>query len=191
MADDRGVLSLRLTFALVDRAWPEAKDLIEKMKGGEDEGDFAYGQGAVPVGSYSVLLARLQGEPGANASFPETREQLDQKVQRFPGNARLLSQLAVVNALLNNKEAAISEAKRALEMLPIFKDAVDGPEMVLNLAVVYAWTNEPDLAFGALDPLKKTPGGIYYGQLKSDPYWEPLRKDPRFAKLLAELAPKD
>ena len=139
MADDRWVLSLRLRFALVDRDWPEARKFIEKMKGGEDEGDFAYAPAAVPIGCYSILLARLQGEqPGANVSFPETLEQLNQKVQRFPGNARPLSQLAVMHALFNNKDAAIPEAKRAVEILPISKDAIDGVGIVMNLAVVYA-----------------------------------------------------
>jgi hypothetical protein len=42
-----------------------------------------------------------------------------------------------------------------------------------------------------LDPLKNIPYGIYYGQLKLDPYWEPLRKDSRYEKLLAELGPQD
>ncbi len=192
MADDRGVLSLRLAFAFVDRDWLRAKELIEKMKGGEDEGNFAYGQIAVPVGCYSILLFRLQGEQaGANASFAETREQLNQKVQKSPESAYLLSQLAVVDALLNNKEVAISEAKRAIELLPISKDAVDGRAIEVNLAVVYAWTNELGVAFEKLSSLTKVPNGIFYGQLKRDPYWEPLRKDPRFGKLLAELAPRD
>jgi len=192
MADDKGVLSLRLMFALVDRDWLEARELIEKMKGGEDEGNFAYAPASVPVGCYSILLARLQGEqPGVNASFPEMREQLNQKVQKLPGNAQLLSQLAVVDGMLNNKDAAISEAKRAVEILPISKDAIYGPGIVMNLAVVYAWTDEFDRAFQTLSPLTKTPYGIFYGQLQRDPYWDPLRADPRFDKLLAELAPRD
>ena len=192
MADAREVLALRLMFALVDRDWPEARELVEKMGGGEDEGNFAYAPAAVPVGCYFILLARLQGEqPGANVSFSETREQLNQKVQKSPGYARLLSQLAVIDALLNNKDAAISEAKRAVEILPISKDAVFGPDMVMNLAVVYAWTDEFDLAFETLSRLTKMPCGIFYGLLKRDPYWEPLRKDPRYEKLLAELAPRD
>jgi TolB-like protein/tetratricopeptide (TPR) repeat protein len=193
MASDRGVLSLRLKFALVDGDRPEAEGLVEKMQGGEDEGWFAYGDYPVPVGCYSIMLARLQGEqPGAKHNFAETREQLNQKIQKSLRNAApLLSQLAVIDALLGQKESAVAEAKRAIEMLPISKDALDGTGIVMNLAVVYAWTDEADLAFEKLGPLTKMPFGIFYGQLKRDPYWDPLRKDPRFDKLLAELAPKD
>jgi hypothetical protein len=61
----------------------------------------------------------------------------------------------------------------------------------MNLAVVYAWTDKFDLAFETLSPLTKMPCGIFYGSLKCDPYWEPLRKDSRYEKLLAELAPRD
>jgi serine/threonine protein kinase/Tfp pilus assembly protein PilF len=193
MADDRAGLTWRLFVAVSDRNWAQAKEIIEKMKGGEDLGLFAYGWWPVPVGCYSILIARLQGEPaGANPSFAEVREQMNQKIHKSPENAApLLSQLAVVDALLDHKAAALSEAKRAVGMLPISKDAMAGPGIAINLAVVYAWTNELDLAFQTLAPLTKTPNGIYYGQLKLDPLWDPIRKDPRFDKLLAELAPKD
>jgi hypothetical protein len=96
-----------------------------------------------------------------------------------------------VDALLDNKEAAVSEAKRAVELFPISKDALRGPRTLVNLAVVYAWTNELNLAFATLDSVTKTPFGIYYGELKLNPIWDPLRKDPRFENLLAELAPRD
>jgi hypothetical protein len=121
------------------------------------------------------------------------REQLNQTVNKSPAPTipRALSTLAVVDALLGKNENAIAEAKRAAEMLPISKDAQDGPALFINLAVVYAWTSEPDLAFDTLAPLTKIPYGIFYGPLKLDPYWDPLRKDPRFEKLLAELAPTD
>jgi hypothetical protein len=174
------------------RDWPEAKEIIEKMNGGEDNANFAYGAQTVPVGCYSILLARLRGErPSENSSFSDTREQLSQRVQQSEGNACLLSQLAVVDALLWHKDAAISEAKRAVTMLPTSKDAVDGSYVAINLAVVYAWTNEPDLAFRTLDPLIKTPHGLYYYDLKLSSYFDPLRKHAQFEKLLAQLAPRD
>jgi hypothetical protein len=75
--------------------------------------------------------------------------------------------------------------------LPISKDALDGPGILKNLAVVYAWTGDLYLAFETLGSLTEVPYGIYYGDLKRDPRWEPLRQDPRYDKLLAELAPKD
>jgi hypothetical protein len=76
-------------------------------------------------------------------------------------------------------------------MLPMSRDAVDGPNPPYNLAVVYAWTKELDLAFETLRPLTKAPNRIFYGDLRCNPFFDPLRKDPRFDRLLAELAPKD
>jgi serine/threonine protein kinase/tetratricopeptide (TPR) repeat protein len=192
MADDKAVLTTRLWFALDDSDWLQAKEIIKKFKGGEDHASFAYGRRPVPAGCYSIFIARLQGEnPSANPSFAEVREQLNQKVQKSPESANFLSQLAVVDALLGNK-AAVSEARRAVEMLPISKDAVEGPFIAMNLAVVYTWTDEFDLAFETLVPLARMRGTpVGYFVLKQDQFWNPLRKDPRFDKLLAELEPKD
>ena len=171
----------------MDRDFDQAAQLIEKMKGSEDNG-FAYAHRPVPVECYLVLMSRLRDEP---LRAVRARESLNLRVGKSPQDAGLLSQLAVVDALLNNSDTAISEAKRACEMLPVSKDAVDGPGLLVNLAVVYAWTNELDLAFTTLGPLTRMPLGIYYGQLKRDPYWEPLRKDSRYGELLAQLAGAD
>jgi TolB-like protein len=192
IGEDRDVLDWRLLCALLDHNWQQATDLIGKFNGGDDDGNFAYAQVPVPATCSLILIARLQGvQADVNSSFAQIREQLNQEVQKSErdGNAQLLSQLAVVDALLGRKSDAITEAKRATQMLPVSKDALDGPGVLLNLAIVYAWTNELDLAFETLDS-SKIPNGIYYGQLKLDPYWDPLRKDPRFEKLLAELAPR-
>ena len=140
------------------------------------------------------MVSRLKGEhPGANPVFAVAREKLSQKFQMSEGDlrAKLLSQLAVVDVLLDKKENAISEAKRAAEMLPITRDAYEGPGIMTNLAAVYAWSDQLDLAFATLSPLSKIPGRLFYGSLNLDPFWDPLRKDPRFDKILAELAPKD
>jgi hypothetical protein len=99
--------------------------------------------------------------------------------------------LAVVDALLGRAEDAISEAKRAVEILPISKDAIDGPWISLNLAIVYAWTNHSDLAFQTLEALARIPHGLFYNYLKLGPYFDPLRSDPRFDNLLAKLGPQN
>ena len=192
MAVDTSVLCYRLRFALDSGDWQQAKQLIDRLGDSEDDAGFGPGVTPVPIGCYSVFLARLQGEQvTADPAFARTRQQLAEKVNRSPENAFLIASLGLVDALLNNKKEAISEAKHATEMLPISKDALNGPGVAINLAVVYAWTNEPDLAFETLDPLTKIPYGLYYGDLKNSSLYEPLRKDPRYQKLLAELAPKD
>jgi TolB-like protein/Flp pilus assembly protein TadD len=191
LPDDKLLRSVRLNLALDHRDWQRAKELISKMEGDEDGEHFAFGYRRVPAACYSILLARLQGEAyDGRSDFAETRQLLSQKVERSPGNPSLLSNLAVVDALLGRKEEAISEAKRAVEMLPISKDAVDGPRIEANLAVVYAWANETDLALQHLERLAKVPYGLFYNDLKFSCYFEPLRSHPRFSRLLTELAPR-
>ena len=192
MENVHSVLCWRLRCALDSHEWQQAKQLIEKLDGGEDDGNFAFPLMPVPVGCYTILLARLQGQPPtASIAFVQTREQLDEKVKRSPANSVLLAKLALVDALLGNKDAAISEAKSAVEMLPISKDALLGPEVALILGLVYAWTDEFDLAFQTLRSLAKVPNGLYYGDLKFSCCFEPFHKDPRYEQLLAQLAATD
>jgi hypothetical protein len=72
---------------------------------------------------------------------------LNQKVEKASDDPYLLSALGTIDAAQGHKTAAIQEAKRATEILPISKDAEMGPCLVTNLAIVYVWTNEPELAF--------------------------------------------
>jgi hypothetical protein len=103
-----------------------------------------------------------------------------------------LSVLGCVDVALGHKDEAEWEARSAAEMRPISEDALDGAFLVSNLDMVYTWANESDLAFEQLIILIETPNGILtYGSLKADPAWDPIRTDPRFEKLLAQLAPKD
>ena len=62
--------------------------------------------------------------------------------------------------------------------------------LVKYLAVIYAWTGEKDLAFEQLTVAAKLPGFLSYGELRLHPYWDSLRGDPRFEKIVASLAPK-
>ncbi len=98
-----------------------------------------------------------------------------------------MSLLAVADAGLGRKEEAIREGRRAVELLPITKDSLNGAFALEFLAVVYAWTNEKDLALEQLDLVSKTPGDLSYGRLRLHPFWDPLRGDPRFEKLVEEV----
>ena len=82
------------------------------------------------------------------------------------------------------------EGQRAVELTPIGKDALNGPLLVGYLAVIYAWTGEKDRALEQLEIATSVPSYWSYGNLKLHPYWDPLRGDPRFEKIVESLAPK-
>jgi tetratricopeptide (TPR) repeat protein len=101
-AEDPGVLSWRLVCALVNRDWQQAIELITRMNG-SDVSNFSYISVPVPVDCYLILLSRIQRErPSENPDFTQIRQKLSQKVQASPASAGLLSNLAVVDALLGD-----------------------------------------------------------------------------------------
>jgi hypothetical protein len=115
-----------------------------------------------------------------------------QRVKADPTNPFLVTAIAYADLALGRKEESIQEGRRAMEMRPISEDAVDGPAIAADLAVIYAWAGHLDIAFEELNEFIKTPGlNLNYGDLKNYPDWDPLRNDPRFDKLLAQLAPRD
>jgi serine/threonine protein kinase/Flp pilus assembly protein TadD len=190
MRDDFFGVSRRFADALNMRDWTTAKEILSRNTNAE----FYYfnADRAVPRGCLEAYLVYLQGgRPAMEGQFAAAREQLNREVAAHPEDPSLLAGLGVVDAALGRKPEAIEEAKRAVEMLPVSEDAVDGPPLLYNQAAVYAMVNECDLAFKVLDLSAKIPGGVSYGEMKLDPCWDRLRKDPRFDELLAEIAPKD
>ena len=126
----------------------------------------------------------------AQAAFETARIVAEQLVQESPDDAARHGQLGLILAGLGRKEEAIKEGKRAVELLPEAQDALDGPEVAVVLAQIYAWTGEHDQAFELLDHLLQVPNSLTVPILKVDPVWDPLRNDPRFEKLVASPAPK-
>ena len=98
--------------------------------------------------------------------------------------------LGLIDAALGHKEGALREGRRAVELLPVEKDAVRGPAMIKYLAMIAAWVGDNELACQQLAVAARPPRTVTYGQLKLFPFWDPLRGDPCFEKLVASLAPK-
>ena len=98
--------------------------------------------------------------------------------------------LALIDAGLGRKEEALREIRRALELVPMEKDSTNAIHMIHYSAIVYAWVGEKDLALQNLAKAAQLPGFVTYGRLKLLPWWDPLRGDPRFEKIVASLAPK-
>jgi hypothetical protein len=85
------------------------------------------------------------------------------------------------------REEALREGRRAVELCPIEKDALRGIAMITYLAMIAAWTGDKDLACEQLAIAIRNPSDLGYGQLKLMPFWDPLRGDPRFEKLVEEV----
>ena len=100
-----------------------------------------------------------------------------------------MAQLGLIDAGLQRKPEAIAEGLRAIELRPISSDAVDGATVLSNVAMIYAWVGDVNSAIERLIALSKMPGGPDYGQLKFDPAWDAVRRDPRFTKMLNQLRP--
>lgn len=98
--------------------------------------------------------------------------------------------LGLIDAALGRKEEALREGKRAVDLLPVEKDALSGIAMIRYLAMIAAWAGDKDLACEQLANVTTRPASVSYGQLKLMPFWDPLRGDPRFEKIVASLAPK-
>jgi tetratricopeptide (TPR) repeat protein len=143
---------------------------------------YAYWQGSV---------ARCQGDSAkARTAFTAARREVEKTVEEQPDFAAALNLLGMIDAGLERKEEALREGRRGCELLPVSKDAIDGADLAINLAQIYVWTGEKDRAIEQIAAVERVPNILSYGLLELHPYWDPLRGDPRFEKIVASLAPK-
>ena len=89
--------------------------------------------------------------------------------------------LAWAYAGLGEKEKALEQARHAIADYD--NDALAKPFAETALAIVQAQTGDIDSAISALPHLLEVPNGETFGDLRINPLWDPLRKDPRFEKL--------
>ena len=137
------------------------------------------------------VVAQLRGDKAAaHAAFTITRAEAAKLVAEQPDYPEGLCMLGMADAALGHKDDAIREGRRAVELLPVTKDSLVGVLLVQNLALIYAWTGEKDLACEQLAIAAKLPGFLSYGELRLHPHWDPLRGDQRFEKIVASFAPK-
>ena len=137
-------------------------------------------------------VARARGDKQkALAAFAAARQKMEAQRGDKPKDVDYFAGVAKLDAALGRKEEAIHEARQAVELLPFAKDSLNAPVLVANLALVYAWTGERDLA---LEQLKKSRpfreswhDVVTYGDLLLNPCWDDLRGDPRFDKIVAAV----
>jgi TolB-like protein/Tfp pilus assembly protein PilF len=137
------------------------------------------------------VIARMSNdEAKARSAFTAARAEQEKIVQAQPNYGSALCVLGLIDAGLGRKEEALREGRRAVELLPVEKNAPHGADIVKYLAMTAAWVGDKDLACEQLAIAIRGPSNLSYGQLKLMPLWDPLRGDPRFEKIVADLAPK-
>ena len=141
------------------------------------------------------LLARMtKDEARARIAFEAARAQQEKIVQAQPDYGPTLCVLGLIDAALGRKDLALDEGRRAIALMPVEKDVKNGSLVLQYFAITAAWAGEKELALQQLETGLRAPAAslmLSYGALKLLPFWDPLRGEPRFEKIVASLAPKE
>jgi serine/threonine-protein kinase len=133
-----------------------------------------------------VIARMTMDDEKARSAFTAARAEQEKIVQAQPNYGPALCVLGLIDAGLERKQEALREGRRAVELLPVEKDSMNGTNMVKYLAAIAAWVGEKDLACEQLAIIIRRPSNLSYGELKLLPFYDPLRGDPRFEKLVEE-----
>src|SRR5437588_3587966 len=188
-ADSEGLITLiRVGILTLERKFPEALQLAQQFRG---ETLATATTAPCPKALLEGTVYLYQGDnEKARIAFEHARVVAEKLVREAPQDPTRHGQLGLVLAALGQKEEAIKEGKRAVELLPESQDAFDGPHATAALAQICAWTGEFDEAFRLLDHLLDVPSDVTVVMLKLEPMRDSLRKDPRFQSLIDKYSSK-
>jgi TolB-like protein/Tfp pilus assembly protein PilF len=191
---DGSITAARWDVAMLQRNYPAAKKILETSSASETSYSMA---GLTPKIFLQGCTYVAQGDnASAQKAFEQARPVFEAAVKEAPESAERHASLGWLYALMGRKNDAIAEGRRAVELKPESKDALDGSLMNGYLALIYARVGENDLAIPLIERLLKTSGpvdsanySITVNDLKYRWEWDPLRNDARFKQLIAETSP--
>jgi TolB-like protein/Flp pilus assembly protein TadD len=180
---DAAVTQVRWYFSMLERDFVAAEKILAEFPSEEFRSD--------PKSVYQAYTAFGRGDMArAQTLFEKARPVFELRVRDHPDDAAFLAPLGKLYAYLGRKEEAISASRRAVELMPESKDAVTGALYAINLAEVYARTEEVDQALPLIERLLSIPAGQSLMDLRLNLVWDPLRSDPRFQRLIEGPEPK-
>src|SRR5215510_6043256 len=173
---------------LLQRKYDQLLQLGEKFP----DDAFATMPGSLAGKYFAIGIAKkgLGDNAAARTAFLKAKDIVADQVKQKPDDADLHIQLAKLLAWVGEKDAAIAEAQRAMDLRPESKDAFEGPPITEQAAQVFAILGDNARAIELLDGLLSRPSEVTLQTLKVNPAWDPLRNDPGFQALFAKYAGK-
>ena len=183
------ILGGTIDFLFLQRKYDEVLKLVQSSP---DSLYMALPGGSLALKYFAIGLAEkgLGHEAQSRPAFLKARTLMEEAVKQKPDEADGHVQLAKLHAWLGEKDAAIAESQRAMQLRPESKDAFEGPQITSQVAEVYAILGDNDHAIQLLDGLLSRPSEVSVNTLKLNPAWDPLRKDPRFQALIDKYSAK-
>jgi serine/threonine-protein kinase len=179
-AEDPEIIQSLVNLDIYDRNDQAALDSLSLLSKDVDEAGFDFPK--------ALRLAQIyeytNDKDPAKKYYNDARIFLESKIDEHPENPQFHSLLGITYAGLGDEEKAIREGRRAVEIRPVGKEAIHGPFLVKNLALIYCMVGKYDLAIDKLEYLLSIPGELSIPLLRIDPAWNPLRNHPRFQKLI-------
>jgi len=188
------IFATKITQLRLERNYGEA---IRLLQAGMAQFPFA---SEIEEAFYQLNLAFMQCLAGDTAGAKLTAEQARTTYEQLhrdqPERSGWVAGLSLAYAAMGEKDSALKLAERAIVLQPRAKDAMDGPGLEANLALIQTIFGEKSRPISTLTQLLQTPytnlfqqGPITPALLRLDPLWDPLRADPAFQKLCEEKQP--
>jgi len=182
------IIGSQVNLLLLQRKYDQLLQLGEKFP----DDSFAAVPGALGMKYFAIGIAQkgLGDDTAARTALVTAKNILEEQLKQKPDDPDLHVGFAKILAWLGEKDAAIAEAQRAMDLRPESKDAFQGPEITEQVAQVYTILGDNARAIELLDGLLSRPSEVTLHALKINPAWDPIRNDPAFQALFAKYAGK-
>jgi TolB-like protein/Flp pilus assembly protein TadD len=159
------------------------REALERLSSDPD-GWFRINWAIRPTSLLEAFVRELLDEPDlAREAYESARVELEAELRVSPDDPRLHSSLGLAYAGLGLADEAIREGKRAVNLQPVSQDAMFGPILLADLALIYLKSGEHDAAVDQIESMLSIPGLNSVSLLRLDPRWRPIHDHPRFKQL--------